>query len=203
MTPVKFARFCAEHGVPFGDHLKIADETLGVSMLCVRGKMLAYLVEEHSDRHFRIHDSPYLVAAATRLVEAIGFDGVAQCQGAIDRATGLGHLTSCRPYFSRSIYPAMIAGINFADAAINLTQGILPPQATLPPTALKLYPAAIRALPTPWRLSRHDWRLLAYHLREHELFLAERFKRIDDSDVAVRDMGDDVSSLSPRERLAS
>jgi hypothetical protein len=45
-------------------------------------------------------------------------------------------------------------------------------------------------LPTPWRLSRRDWRLLRYHWRERALFLDEHLKRIDDSDVGVRGMGD-------------
>jgi hypothetical protein len=137
------------------------------------------------------------------LVEAVGLDGVAHGTAVIDRATGLGHLTGCRPGFSYSVVPAMIAGINFADAAINLARGVVPSQTTLSPTAIRLYPAAIRALPTPWRLSRRDWRLLAYHLREHELFLTERRKRIDDSNVVVRAIGDEAASLFPRERLAS
>ncbi len=198
-----FTRFCADRGVPAGDQTEIPGETLGISILCQHGQMVAHVVEEHTDRHFRIVDNPDLVTTTARLVETIGFDGVAHCAAVIDRATGLAHLTGCRPCFSSSVFPAMIAGINFADAAINLSRGVVPSQSTLPPTAIKLYPAALRALPTPWRLSRRDWRLLAYHLREHELFLTEHFKRIDDCDVAVRDPGDDATSLSPRERLAS
>ena len=144
-----FARFCADHGVPTGDQAEIPGETLGISMLCQRGEMVAHIVEERTDRHFRIVDHPDLVAATARLVEATSFDGVAHCTAVIDRATGRAHLTGCRPCFSYSVFPAMIAGINFADAAINLARGVVPSQSTLPPTAIKLYPAAIRALPTP------------------------------------------------------
>jgi hypothetical protein len=198
-----FARFCADHGVPVFDDPELGGDALGISILCERGKIVAYIVEERTKRHFRIHDNPDLVAAVARLVEATGFDGIAHCEAVIDRATGRGHLLRCRPYFVPSIIPAMIAGINFAGVAINLSQGLLPARPTLPPTAIKLYPAALGALPTPWRLSRRDWRLLAYHWRERALFLAEYLQRIDDSDVMLHAMGDGTTSLSPRERLAS
>lgn len=199
-SKARFAHFCVEHGLPFGDHVEITGERLGISMLCERGKILAHIVEERSERYFHIRDNADLAAAAARLVEATRFDGVAHCDAVIDRATGLAHLTRCRPGFSASIVPAMIAGINFADAMINLSQGVAPPRAALPPAAIRLYPAAIRTLATPWRLSRNDWRLLAYHLREHELHLAERLKRIDESEVAVRAMEEDAP---PPTRLAS
>lgn len=195
-----FARFCADHGIAIADDREIPGDTLGISILCERGKIVAHVVEERTDRRFRIHDNPDLIATVALLVEAAGFNGIAHCAAVINRATGLGHLVRCRPYFSSSIAPAMMAGINFAEAAINLSQGLLPARPTLPPTAIKLYPAALRALPTPWRLSRRDWRLLAYHWRERALFLAEYLKRIDDSDVAVRAMG--AHAPAP-ERLAS
>jgi hypothetical protein len=194
-----FARFCADHGVPVANDPAMRGDIFGISVLCERGKIVAHIVEERTDRHFRIHDDPNLVAAMARLVGAIGFDGIAHCEAVVDRATGLGHLFRCRPHFSLSIAPAMMAGINFAEAAINLSQGLLPARPTLPPAAIKLYPAAVRALPTPWRLSRRDWRLLRYHWRERALFLDEHLKRIDDSDVAVRPMGD---YAPPPERLA-
>src|SRR6185312_13452447 len=194
--PANFAQLCAHHGVPFSDHVEIAGETLGLSVLCERGKIVAYLVEERTERHFRIHDNPEPVAATARLLEASGFDGVAHFGAVIDRATGLSHLTGCRPCFPPSIASAMVAGINFVDAAINLSQGVLPPQSTLPTTAIKLHPIALHALAMPWRLSRRDWRMLCYHLRERELFP----RRVDDSDVFVRTMEE---YASPAERLAS
>jgi hypothetical protein len=185
-----FARFCADLGVPVADDPAMRGDIFGISVLCERGKIVAHIVEERTDRDFRIHDDPNLVAAMARLIEAIGFDGIAHGEAVIDRTTGLDHLLHCRPYFSPSIVPAMMAGINFAEPAINLSQGLLPARPTLTPTAIKLYPAAVRALPTPWRLSRRDWRLLRYHWRERALFLDEHLKRIDDSDVGVRGMGD-------------
>lgn len=194
--PTSFARFCAAHGVPSGDHVEIVGATLGITVLCERGKIVAHLVEERTDQHLRIHDNPDLVAATARLVEAIGFEGVAHFSAVIDRATGLSHLTGRRPCFPLSVAPATVAGINFAEAAINLSQGVLPPKSALPPSAIKLYPAALGALMTPWRLSCRDWRMLRYHLRERDLFL----KRVDDSDVFVRAMEEHAP---PDTRLAS
>jgi hypothetical protein len=189
-----FAQFCAEHGIPVSDDRD--DETLGVTALCRQGRMVAHVVEERSERQLRIHEAPDLAAAVTRLVEATNFDGILHCAAAIDRTTGLFHLTRCRPGFALSIHPTMIAGLNFADAVINLSHGRLPPQSTLPPTTIKLYPAALGSVTMPWRLSRRDWRMLRYHLRERELFMT----RVDDGDVFVPAPEEDAP---PAARLAS
>jgi hypothetical protein len=199
----RFAALCVHHGIPFGDHVEIPGETLGISVLCERGKIVAHLIEERTQRHFRVRSNPNLVATTARLIEAISFDGIAHFAAVTDRATDLCHLTGCQPWFPPSVAPAMVAGINFVEAAIDLSQGVLPPQSPLAPTTIKLYPAALRALPTPWRLSRRDWRLLAYHLREYALFAAERRSQADHSDVLLPATGNDAASLSPRETLAS
>ncbi|HEX4193084.1 MAG TPA: hypothetical protein VHY80_08300 [Stellaceae bacterium] len=190
----RFAHFCAEHGIPARDDLD--HKTLGITALCQQGQMVAHAVEERSARQLRIHEAPNLVAPVSRLVEASNFDGILHCDAVIDRATDLFHLTRCRPCFAPSIHPTMIAGLNFADAVINLSHGGLPPQPTLPPTTIKLYPAALRALAMPWRLSRRDWQMLRYHWNERELLRM----RVDDSDVFARAPEEDAS---PAERLAS
>mgnify|MGYP001549211144 CR=1 FL=1 len=190
----RFAHFCVEHGIPVGDSTN--GETLGVTALCKQGQIVAHTVEDRSERQFRIHEKPDLVVAVARLVEATGFDGILHCGAAIDRTTGLAHLTRCRPCFAESIHPTMIAGLNFADAVINLSQGGLPTQPTLPPQTIKFYPASIRFLATWWRLSRNDRQMLRYHWSEREMLR----NHIDDSDVFVRPPED---YASPAERLAS
>jgi len=198
--PARFARFCTEHGMTVAEGEEINGASLGISVLCERGRIVAQMIEERSESHFRTRDAPDLLVTVARLMAAIGYDGIAQCDAVVDWTTGLATLTACRPGFPTSVAPAMIAGLNFAGAAIDLAQGILPLQPTLPPTVIKLYPAARRALVTPWRLSRSDRRLFAYHW--HERALCRDLRRIE-GDVVLPMMGDETASLSPRERLAS
>ena len=63
-----FASFCADHGVPVANDPAMRGDIFGISVLCERGKIVAHIIEERTDRHFRIHDDANLVAARTRLV---------------------------------------------------------------------------------------------------------------------------------------
>jgi hypothetical protein len=190
----RFVWFCAEHGIPVSRDRH--DETFGVTALCKQGDVVAHIVEKSSKRQFRIDEKPELVATVARLVEASHFDGILRCDAVIDRATGISHLTGCRPYFPQSIHQTMIAGLNLADAIINSAHGGSPPQSTLSPRTIKLYPASIWSLATSWRFSRDDRQMLRYHGRERELLR----RRIDDSDVFVRTAQE---SAPPAARLAS
>ncbi|HEV8014087.1 MAG TPA: ATP-grasp domain-containing protein [Stellaceae bacterium] len=181
----------------------IRGETVGVSVLCTGGKLTAHIVQQRTSRYFRVLDNPDLVANVARLMAALGFDGVANFDAVVDRESGLGYLVECNPRLWYSVFPTMIAGLNFVAAAIDSAAGAPIARRTLPPIEIKLYTAGFRSLATPWRLSRTDWRMLCYHLRDPAPFLHEHFQRFDDSDVAVRAMGDYIPLAAEAERRAS
>jgi biotin carboxylase len=172
-------------------------------LLCLDGKLMTYAVQQRTGRHFRILDNPDLVANVARLMAALRFDGIANFDAVVDRDTGLGYLVECNPRLWYSVFPTMIAGINFVAAAIAAAEGAAVSRRTLAPIEIKLYSAGFRGLATPWRLSRTDWRMLGYYLRDPIPFLREHFRRFDDSDVAVREMGDYLPTPVRAERRAS
>jgi biotin carboxylase len=181
----------------------IHGETVGVSLLSLGGKLVAHIVQQRTRRHFRIRENADLVANVARLMAALRFDGVANFDAVVDRESGLGYLVECNPRLWYSIFPTMIAGLNFVGAAIAMAEDGAVSGRTLAPLEIKLYSAGFRSLATPWRLSRIDRRMLGYYLRDPGPFLREHFRRFDDSDVAVREMGDYTPTPVHAERRAS
>lgn len=161
----------------------IVGESVSITVMCERGRVVAHVAQERDAARFRVIADADLLANASRLAALTGYDGTANFDAIIAQGDGLSYLVECNPRFWYSIYLVMLAGLNFIDLAINrpparsrqvamLDRGEI--QFSLRDTVMK-----------PWRATRLDWRFLSYTLRDPLAYLLQRAKSWDDSDVAV------------------
>lgn len=160
----------------------IVGETIGISVICRDGRVLAHATQRRDERRFQLFANPDLVANVERLVAAAGLNGPANLDAVLEDKSGLAYIVECNPRFWYTIYMSMLVGLNFFDAALRDTASSNGP-ATLAEGEICLSAKAIIA--KPWRATRRDWRYLAYHFGDPLLYLAERKKLFDDVAVAV------------------
>lgn len=162
----------------------IVGETIGISVLCDRGRVVAHAVQRRENGRFQLFAEPELVADVTRLAALTGLNGPANFDAVLADADRRSYLVECNPRFWYSIYMAMIAGLNFVGLALDQAFGEAPGADTsLARGEFSLSWSDILA--RPWRATRSDWRLLRYDVSDPLAYLLRRANSYDDSDVAV------------------
>jgi len=167
--------------VPILVQRHIRGETIGFSMLCDRGKIVAHVVQARDVVPFRIFAEPDLLANVARLVAQTCYTGPANLDAVLCDDDGLSYVVECNPRLWYSINLSMIAGINFIDLALR--GGASGTVTTLDRGEIRLSPWQV--LRRPWQASRLDWRFLFYNLGDPIAYLLQRGKYYDDSEVAV------------------
>jgi biotin carboxylase len=162
----------------------IRGETIGISVLCDRGRVVAHATQRRDAERFQLFANPDLLDNITRLAALTGYHGPANFDAVLADEDGLSYLVECNPRFWYTIYLSMIAGLNFVDLALNRSSATPTETATLEHGDIRL--SWWNTLTKPWRASRLDWRFLAYDLSDPLAYLVQRAKSYDDSEVAVR-----------------
>lgn len=160
----------------------IVGETIGISVLCRDGRVLAHATQRRDERRFELFANPDLVANVERLAACVQLNGPANFDAVLEDRSGLAYIVECNPRFWYTIYLPMILGLNFfAIAAVGSAQAS--PPATLANAEASL---ALRSTLTHLRqASPADRAVAAYHLADPLIYLLGRIKLIDDNDVAV------------------
>jgi biotin carboxylase len=161
----------------------IVGETIGISVVCRDGKVLAHATQRRDDRRFELFADGDLVANVERLAMAVGLNGPANFDAVRDDASGLAYIVECNPRFWYTIYLPMILGLNFFAVALRAGDDAPGEPATLADGRARL---GLRATVTrPWRASPADRAVAAYHLSDPLVLLLRHSKLIDDREVAV------------------
>jgi biotin carboxylase len=161
----------------------IRGETIGISVLCDRGRVVAHATQRRDAKRFQLFANPDLLDNITRLAALTGYHGPANFDAVLADEDGLSYLVECNPRFWYTIYLSMIAGLNFVDLALNRSFATPTGIATLEHGDIRL--SWWNTLTKPWRASRLDWRFLVYDLSDPLAYLVQRAKSYDDSEVAV------------------
>jgi hypothetical protein len=175
----------------------IAGETIGISVLCEHGRVVAHAVQRRDAVRFALFDNPDLLANVCRLAALTGFHGPANLD-AVMTDDGRSYIVECNPRFWYTISLSMVAGLNFVDLALSA-----PGRGSSESIALTSGEVRLSFSPTllrPWRASPLDWRFLAYNLGDPLAYLLQRSKSYDDSEVAVPVA--QMSAYSPADRAA-
>jgi len=157
----------------------IVGETIGISVLCDRGKIVAHAVQRRDALRFELFANADLVDNVARLAALTGYHGPANFDAVV--ADGLSYIVECNPRLWYTIYLSMIAGINFVELA--MTPAAFPQPVSVDAAEFRL--SLRRILCRPWRASRRDWQYLCYCLSDPIPFALQRTRSYDDSDVAV------------------
>ena len=161
----------------------IVGESVSITVMCERGRVIAHVAQERDATRFRVIADADLLANASRLAALTGYDGTANFDAVLAEDDGLSYLVECNPRFWYSIYLVMLAGLNFVDLAISRPAARPHEIATLAGGEVRF---SLRdAVMKPWRATRLDWKFLFYNLRDPFAYLLQRAKSWDDSDVAV------------------
>jgi biotin carboxylase len=161
----------------------IIGETIGISVMCRDGRIVAHATQRRDDRRFQLFANPDLTAQVEKLVAATNLNGPANLDAVLEAETGLSYIVECNPRYWFTIYMSMIVGINFMEFALRDTPAASPERATLADREIRLSLKA--ALLHPWRASRSDRRFLGYHLGDPLAYMMERAKAFDDREIAV------------------
>ncbi len=162
----------------------IVGETIGISVVCRDGKVLAHATQRRDDRRFELFANPDLVRNVEKVVAATRLNGPANFDAVLEDSSGLAYIVECNPRFWYTIYLPMILGLNFLKFAVDEPAGLPDTAATLEQAAVGLSLKATMA--RPWRASPQDRAVAAYHLLDPLIHLLGRGKLIDDSEVAVQ-----------------
>jgi len=157
----------------------IVGETVSITVLCEHGRVVAHVAQRRDARTFRVFADTDLLATVARLIALTGYHGTANFDAVISDADGFGYLVECNPRFWYSIYLVMIAGLNFAELALD------PPSAsgssvTLASGDFRL--SLRRILSRPWRANVFEWRYLRYCLSDPVPFALMRARAYDNSE---------------------
>jgi biotin carboxylase len=181
--PDEIARIDAVDYRPILVQRHIRGETIGISVLCDRGRVVAHATQRRDAERFQLFANPDLLDNITRLAALTGYHGPANFDAVLADEDGLSYLVECNPRFWYTIYLSMIAGLNFVDLALNRSSATPTETATLEHGDIRL--SWWNTLTRPWRASRLDWRFLVYDLSDPLAYLVQRAKSYDDSEVAV------------------
>ena len=182
----------------------IIGTTVGVSILCDRGRVVAKVMQYRDGTVFRVIHHQDLWDNVDRLVQAIGLHGPANFDAVLEVGTNLGYLVECNPRYWYSVYMSLALGINFLDLSLRFDRTAQAPTTSLPIDGFRL--TWLRSLLAPHHQSAAEWRLLRYHLSDPIPHLIERFHLFNDS-VAVdhqrmSSMGEQVLAAPPERRDA-
>jgi biotin carboxylase len=157
----------------------ISGETIGISLLCEHGSVVAHATQRRDEARFALFANADLLANVSRLAALTNYNGPANFDAVLSDEDGLSYIVECNPRFWYTTYLSMIAGINFVGLALTSP----PEPATLADREIRL--SLRRTLTRPWRASRLDWRFLLYNFGDPIAFGLQRAKSYDDSEVAV------------------
>jgi len=163
----------------------IDGETIGISVLCRRGAVVASVIQLPKDNAYSLFANPDLLENVQKLAGAVKLHGPANLDAVVESETGLSYIVECNPRFWYTIYMPMILGLNFVDLALNFDSMDFRDMRTLIDVRVRIHGALFRNLLKPWRYTRPDWRMLGYYLRDPLPYLCERMQLVDDHDVAV------------------
>jgi biotin carboxylase len=162
----------------------ITGETIGISVICRDGEVLAHATQRRDERRFELFANPDLVENVAKLVAATRLNGPANFDAVLEESSGLAYIVECNPRFWYSINLSMILGINFLDFALH-------GMAATPGRAASLERGEVclsikDTLTRPWKARPQDWAVVAYHLGDPLIYLLGRRNLFDDSGVAVQ-----------------
>lgn len=162
----------------------IVGETVGISVVCRDGQVLAHAAQRRDERRFQLFAHADLLANTERLIVATRLNGPANFDAVIEDCSGDSYIVECNPRFWYTIFMSMVCGLNFMAPALAEPGTGMGVPATRANVDIQLQLG--RTLRHPWQASRTDWRLLRYHLADPIPYLLNRGRWIDDSAVAVR-----------------
>ncbi len=154
----------------------IRGETIGISVVCRDGEILAHATQRRDERRFELFANPDLLCNVKRLVAATGFNGPANFDAVLEERTGLSYIVECNPRFWYTIYMSMILGVNFVDLAMRNC-----PSPVDPTGHVQLSLGDI--LRRPGRATRFDWEMLRYHFSDPFPFVFQRRRLFGDHHV--------------------
>jgi biotin carboxylase len=175
----------------------IVGESVSITLLCERGRVVAHVGQQRDAARFRILAHSDLLDNAGRLAMLTDYDGTINFDAVVADADGLSYLVECNPRFWYSIYLVMIAGLNFV--ALSLAN----PSRTMTIGRAELRLSWRKIIARPWRATRLDWKFLAYNLGDPLAYLLLRGNSYDDSDVAVPAAATAAASRPATARLAA
>lgn len=104
---------------PFLVQKLIIGDDIGINILAHKGRIGAYSIQRNQDdRYIFIHHAR-LLEEVSRLVAASEFNGLANFDTMVERATGEIYLLECNPRVWMSIFASSVAGINFLKMSLN------------------------------------------------------------------------------------
>jgi len=162
----------------------IVGETVGISVVCRAGDILAHATQRRDERRFQLFAHADLLANTERLIAATRLNGPANFDAVIEDGTNDSYIVECNPRFWYTIYMSMVCGLNFMTHALGEPGKVPTVPATRTNVDIQLSPA--RILRHPWEATRRDWRLMRYHFADPIPYLLNKGRWIDDSEVAVR-----------------
>ena len=160
----------------------IVGETIGISVLCDHGQVVAHAVQRRDALRFELFSNADLLDNVARLAALTGYHGPANFDAVTADADGLSYVVECNPRFWYTVYLSMIAGINFVERALAAPTGPAYP-ATIERAEFRL--SLRRILSRPWRANAREWRYLGYCLSDPIPFALQRTRSYDDDDVAA------------------
>lgn len=161
----------------------IIGETIGISVMCRTGTIVAHATQRRDEHRFELFANPDLVRNVERLVATTKLNGPANLDAVLEQRSGLAYIVECNPRFWYTIYMSMIVGLNFFDLVIGQGSAPLGETVTLAHGEICLSLKAI--ILRPWKATRQDWKFLFYHLGDPLLYFVERKKLFADTEVAV------------------
>jgi hypothetical protein len=154
----------------------IHGETIGISVVCRDGEILAHATQRRDERRFELFANPDLLRNVQRLAGATRFNGPANFDAVLEDGTGLNYIVECNPRFWYTIYMSMILGLNFVDLAVRDR-----PSSPAPTGHVQLSLGKI--LRRPGRATRLDREMLRYHFSDPLPFVFQRRRMFGDHHV--------------------
>jgi biotin carboxylase len=161
----------------------IIGETVGISVICRDGKVVAQATQRRDDRRFELFTNADLLANVERFAAAANLNGPANFDAILEEATRLAYIVECNPRFWFTIYMSMLVGINFMAVALREGLASTTERTTLTDRMLRL--SLKRGLLCPWQAGPAGRQFVRYHLGDPAIFAMERLRTCNDSNVAV------------------
>jgi hypothetical protein len=154
----------------------IHGETIGISVVCRDGEILAHATQRRDERRFELFANPDLLRNVERLVAVTKLNGPANFDAVLEDRTGLNYIVECNPRFWYTIYMSMILGLNFVDLAMHNR-----PSPANPAGHVQLSLGNI--LRRPGRATQFDREMLRYHFGDPVPFVFQRGRLFGDRHV--------------------
>jgi biotin carboxylase len=101
----------------------IAGQETDLTVLAIDGKVVAHSVQRHDGKTLVFQEDAALVESGRKLVDAVGYNGLAHFDAVRDPKTGELKVFDCNPRVSASICASAFCGLNFLAGGIALACG--------------------------------------------------------------------------------